>query len=109
MNKWYQQSGTDGDVVISTRIRLARNLCDIAFPAGLNAGQKKEVAYKVRDALFADGNKKDFDFLQMDNMTSRDAMSMAERHLISPEFARCEEGGALLLSHDDSISIMINE
>ena len=107
--KWYQQSGAEGDVVISTRVRLARNLSGTPFPAGLTAERKREVAEKVRGALKASGNAGDYDYLEMGNMTARDALSMVERHLVSPEFAQCEEGSALLLKKDESVSIMINE
>ncbi|HJD23314.1 MAG TPA: protein arginine kinase [Firmicutes bacterium] len=107
--KWYQQSGEQGDVVISTRVRLARNLSGTPFPAGLTPERKREVAEKVRDALKSGENAKDYDYLEMSSMTARDALSMVERHLISPEFAQCSEGSALLLKKDESVSIMINE
>ena len=107
--KWYQQSGEQGDVVISTRVRLARNLSGTPFPAGLTPERKREVAEKVREALKSGENAKDYDYLEMSNMTARDALSMVERHLISPEFAQCSEGSALLLKKDESVSIMINE
>lgn len=107
--KWYQQSGSDGDVVISTRVRLARNLSDVPFPAGLGGERKNEVPKKVRAALKDSSKADDFDFLEMSNMEARDALSMVERHLISPEFSRCNEGSALVLKKDESVSIMINE
>lgn len=107
--KWYQQSGAGGDVVISTRIRLARNLSDMPFPAALNTEKKREVSGRVHDALTKVGLSSEYDYLQMNNMVPRDAMSMVERHLISPEFAKCEDGSSLLLKKDESVSIMVNE
>ena len=107
--KWYQQSGAEGDVVISTRIRLARNLSGTPFPAGLTPERRREVAGRVRDALKSGPNGGDYDYLEMENMTARDALSMVERHLISPEFAQCSEGSALLLKKDESVSLMVNE
>lgn len=106
MSKWYQHSGPEGDVVISTRIRLARNIGKYPFPADMTTEQKQEILRLVRDAMPA---KPAMDFLDMQNMTSRDALSMAERHLISPEFAQCQPGSGLLLSKDESVSIMICE
>lgn len=108
-DKWYHQNGAEGDVVISTRIRLARNFSDMPFPAALTAEKKREVSKKVHDALEAEELISDYDYLQMNNMVSRDAMSMVERHLISPEFAKCEEGSSLFLKKDESVSIMVNE
>lgn len=107
--KWYQQSGKEGDVVISTRIRLARNLSDMPFPASLNAERKNEISQRVHDALNKEGFSSEYDFLQMHSMVPRDAMSLVERHLISPEFAKCEKGSSLLLKKDESVSIMVNE
>lgn len=107
--KWYKKSGAQGDVVISTRVRLARNLSGIPFPSGLSTDRKREVGMRVRDAIKADNQSSDFDYLEMINMEARDALSMVERHLISPEFSQCKEGSSLLLKKDESISIMINE
>lgn len=108
MNKrWYRQSGDEGDVVISTRIRLARNLNGYPFPAGMTAEQKREVCEKVRTALKKSCEK--WEFLDMQNMLRRDALAMVERHLISPEFASCEEGSGLFLTEDESLGIMVCE
>ena len=109
-NKWYQQNGAEGDVVISTRVRLARNLHKVPFPASMTAEQRKQVADRAAGAAVKlEESIGKLHFLQMDGMPQREALSMAERHLISPEFSRCEEGSALLLSEDESVSIMVNE
>ncbi len=104
--KWYQQSGREGDVVISTRIRLARNLKDLPFPSGMSPEQKAELISRVKEAM---GDRmSQFQYLDMAQTLKRDALSLVERHLISPEFAQQGDGG-LLLSKDESISIMIGE
>jgi len=107
--KWYQMSGAEGDVVISTRVRLARNLSGVPFPANLSQERKLEVAKKARDAIKATKKADEFDFLDMGNIEARDALLMVERHLISPEFSKSGKGSALLLKKDESVSIMINE
>ncbi len=106
-DKWYQQVGTEGDVVISTRVRLARNINGYPFPAGMTVDQKRELVQRVKQALETTGER--FVHLDMQNMPRRDALSMVERHLISPEFAACEAGSALFLTEDESISIMVCE
>lgn len=109
-NKWYQKSGAEGDVVISTRVRLARNLHKVPFPASMSREQRKLVADKAAGAAVKLENTIGrLEFRQMQGMPQREALSMAERHLVSPEFSRCEEGSALLLSADESVSIMVNE
>ena len=52
MKKWYTSSGDNSDVVMSTRIRLARNLHEYPFPARLDQKGETQVCEKVRDALF---------------------------------------------------------
>ena len=104
-NKWYQQCGRNGDVVISTRIRLARNLQRMPFPATMTAEQKKEVANRLF-AVLLEREGEAFSHIFMNTLTELQALSLVERHLISPEFARRGEGEALILSVDESVSIM---
>ena len=87
--RWYEKAGEAGDVVVSTRVRLARNLRDIPFPSRMNAAQRAESERRVRDALFQSNSPiaGDFDFLQMDAMSEQQAGSLVEKHLISPQFA----------------------
>ncbi len=105
--RWYRQNGKDGDVVVSTRIRLARNLPQYPFPAWMTTEQRREVCQKVRAALPSSETK--WEYLEMQNMLARDAQAMVERHLISPDFAACAEGSGLLLAEDESVSLMVCE
>ena len=106
--KWYNEKGEQNDVVISTRIRLSRNLENYPFPCRLNAQAKKEVSEKIRAAL-SDGKNGDFGFIDMSMLTKPQAISLAERHLISPEFTSCAEGSALMITKDESVSLMLCE
>ncbi len=94
-------------MVVSTRVRLARNLSAYPFPASMSAAQKREICTKVREALKASGDK--WEFLDMPNMLRRDALAMVERHVISPEFASCADGSGLFLTPDESLSLMVCE
>lgn len=98
-------------VVISTRVRLARNLKGYPFPIKLNAQGREQVIQKVRDAV-KNGNSvlaDDFSFIKMSEVEPRQSVSLVEKRLVSPEFISDTEGRALLLSSDESLSIMINE
>lgn len=108
MSKWYIGNGEKSEVVVSTRIRLARNLEEYPFPSKLNAAGKKQVNELVRDALLG-GCDEDLSYIEMESLTRAQAISLAERHLISPEFASSVNGRALLLSEDESVSIMLCE
>lgn len=107
MSKWYTEKGEQGDIVLSTRIRLARNLDEFPFPAKLDASGREKVDSAVRDALFSESS--DLNYIKMSDLTEIQAVSLAEKHLISPEFASRREGTALLLSADESMSIMLCE
>ena len=108
MSKWYKNSGEKSEVVVSTRVRLARNLEEYPFPAKLDADGKKLVNDLVKDALL--GNTEDeLNFIEMGSLSRAQSISLAERHLISPEFTGSGAGHALLLSDDESVSIMLCE
>ena len=97
--------------VISTRVRLARNLKDYPFPCRLSEQGRKKVIEKVTSAI-RDSNSSiasDFNLIKLDDLTEAQGVSLVERHLVSPEFISETEGRALLLSKDESMSIMINE
>lgn len=108
MSKWYIEKGDQGDVVLSTRIRLARNLDEYPFPSRLDVAGKNKVNSLVKSALF-ENDSKDFSYIEMKDLSRRQAVSLAERHLISPEFAAKKDGSALMLSGDESVSIMLCE
>ncbi|MDO4831216.1 MAG: protein arginine kinase [Clostridia bacterium] len=99
------------DVVISTRVRLARNLKDYPFPCRLSTQDKEKVIEKVKNAVENSNSpiSKDFSFIRMSELTPQQGVSLVERRLVSPEFISESQGRALLLSKDESISIMINE
>ena len=109
--KWYEKAGKESDVVISTRVRLARNLADMPFPNRMTPDQKAAVERRVRDAILS-GNSaiaSDFDFVQMDDLSNEQAVSLVERHIVSPEFIANAKGRGFLISKDERISIMVNE
>lgn len=106
-DKWYQHSGPEGDVVISTRIRLARNIEKFPFPASMTPEQRTQV-----EEIFAGALQRTDDtlhFRDMQEVSPLEAQSMVERHLISPEFAACTPGSGLFVNDEESVSILINE
>lgn len=106
MSKWYIGEGDHNDIVISTRIRIARNLADYPFSVRLDNKSKIEVNEKIRDAL--DG-KENLTYTELKTLTRSQIVSLAERHLISPEFASNSDARALLMSDNEDISIMLCE
>ena len=76
MSKWYIEKGDQGDVVLSTRVRLARNLNEHPFPSRLDAKGRQTVNELVRDALMKD-NTGDFRYVVMKDLTRAQAVSLA--------------------------------
>jgi Arginine kinase len=96
---------TNDSVVVSSRVRLARNFKGIPFPQRLND----------RDAVRLIINKAEnaatfpHDTLLMSEVNNIERLSLVERHLISPDLIKHVNTGALILSKDESISVMLNE
>lgn len=101
----------NNSVVISTRVRLARNLSDFPFPCKLNAQGKAQVAQKVKEAISESNSylKDQFTFIDLDRLSREERVALVEEHIASPEFIGDVQGRALLITKDRKISIMVNE
>ncbi len=111
MSSWYKKSAPESDVVVSTRVRLARNLSGIPFPSRMTDSQREDLKARVKQAI-ADSNtpfSKTLKYIDMQTIPQNEINAMVERHVISPEFAKNTEGRAIILSEDESISIMVGE
>ena len=95
------------EAVVSTRIRLARNLKEYPFPIRLTADKAREIVDQVGKAL-QDSELK-FHRIDMDAIPDTLRAAMIERHLVSPDFISEQEGRAVYLSDDNTVSIMVNE
>ena len=111
MSNWYKNNNTDNSVAVSSRIRLARNLKGFPFPARMTTEQRKELNLKVKEALLHSNTPfaKSLKYIDMSNVPDIQKYAMVERHIISPEFANKGDDTAIILSDDESISIMIGE
>ncbi len=109
--KWYQLNGTDADVVLSTRVRLARNIGGYPFPCVMNDEQRAKVNSLVRDAVENGGSVigSRFTCIDLSEKSREELVSLVERHLISPEFAGKPAGRMLMLLDDESVSLMLCE
>ena len=92
MSSWYTQCDNN-DVIITSRIRLARNLSGVPFGSRLTAEQKKQINERVREAI-CDSNTpyaKTLKYIDMNDVPENECYAMMERHIISPEFAQNKE------------------
>ncbi len=92
-------------IVISTRIRLARNFAAYPFPKKMDEAQAEDIVVLVREGL-----KKldDFREYNLDHLSTEEKKRLQERYIISPALLN-SKGGAAFVSSDDTISIMVNE
>lgn len=97
--------------VMFTRVRLARNLKKYPFPCRLNLAGKNQVAKEIVDAIKNCNSPiaKEFEAIEVKNLTEAQRVALVENHLASPEFISDANGRVLVLSKDRTISIMINE
>lgn len=100
---WMRPSKED-DIVISTRIRLARNFAHQAFPRKQNEEAAKATSEKVAAIL----QQRDFAYFTMEQLTPLQRLVLVEKHMISPLLAK-RKFGSVLLQQDETISVMVNE
>ncbi len=93
------------DIVLSSRVRLARNLAGLHFPQNLTSAQLQELVERVNGAINA---KHDFLLMRMPELPVRERRLLVERHLISPDLAQSAQGAALI-SKDEMVSILVGE
>lgn len=103
--EWYNKQAYDNDVVVSSRIRLARNLSDYPFASKLDFTSAKEIIEEVSSALKPHG----FTFTDMSSLSPLEAQSYVEKHIISTEFAKKSSPHALLTDENLSVAVMVCE
>ena len=108
---WFGAAGQDSDVVLASRVRLARNLVRLPFPNRADLGQLAEIQKKVDDALAALGDDlpQAFERLQLDQLTTLQREVLIEKRLISEKFAEGLPYRTAYISADTRMSLLINE
>jgi len=111
LNKWYIDIGPDSDVVISSRVRLARNFSKYPFPHKTTPEIQKDIVEETKYALFSGSQSMSeiFRFIDFANLDIIEKTVLVEKHIVSKEFLDSNRYCGLLLSQDEQISIMINE
>lgn len=101
---------SNGGLVISSRIRLARNLAEVPFPHKLNEEKSREVIKSVEDAFYtSSSNKETFNTNYLWEETDDEKQNYLEKHLISKNLIDNSNKAAFILDNQQTISIMINE
>ena len=107
MNKWLDDyEGLEKDIVISSRVRLARNIEGMKLPNNLNIEEGKKVVARVKEAILKDDNYK---LYNIEDLTDQEQKLFVENHLISPDLLKKPSISSFLLRKDEKVTIMINE
>lgn len=111
MVEWLNNQESQNGVVLSSRIRLARNLEDMNFTQKINQNEAEVIIEQVKDAVLKSNNiiSNDFEFFRMADIDDLNRRLLVEKHLISPGLLENPEQSGFLLSKDKKVSIMINE
>lgn len=98
----WMQSGKDEPVILSSRIRLARNLEGFVHPMMFSEGDAERVIEAVGSVLH------DYEEIKMSKISERERLMLVAKHLMSKELLD-NNGGAVYINDDESESIMVNE
>src|SRR6266478_4607429 len=104
-----RRKGPHDRIVMSSRVRLARNVKDAAFPGWAKKPERVRVLELIRPAIEGLPEMKDAFSETMDSLSALDKQILVERHLISREHAAKSAGSGLILNRDETLCVMINE
>ena len=107
--EWLRGTGPECDIVISTRLRLARNLATFPFTSRATPGQKQEIESLLRDRLTTLQGGPLLEYISLHNLANLEKQLLLERQIISRELAMGEGARGVAVSADESVSIMVNE
>lgn len=107
--EWLRGVGNMSDVVISSRIRLARNLAEYPFLSTARSTERTEIYRRVENAVAATPAGRDALFVDVDEADSVERQILVERHLVSQQLADAEGCRGVTISPDETNALMINE
>lgn len=107
--EWLKGTGPESDVVISSRVRLARNLHRFPFLSVAPPSERSAIEAFVRERFDEVLASKTIQYMPLQRMSQLDRLILVERHLISREHANGEGDRGVAISRDESTSIMVNE
>ncbi len=107
--QWLKGTGEHANIVMSTRVRLARNLTHKPFPNKASKAQLNEILGMIEQVFKEVNYFKESMILKINELDNVDKQFLIERHLMSHEHAANPEGKALVVSKEEVLSVMINE
>src|SRR5262245_22381195 len=107
--EWLRGNGPMSEIVISSRIRLARNLAAYPFLTRCSHPQRTTIEHKIRDTILDAQISPQTLYVDLDAAPEIDRTLLVERHLISKPHATAEGARGVAVSDNEAIAIMVNE
>ena len=107
--EWLRGTGPESDIVISSRIRLARNLADFPFIRRCSDEDRISIERTVRAKMDSIDDWRDVRYIDLEQLSEIDRQFLVERQLISREIADAEGSRAVAIDPSERYSVMINE
>lgn len=108
MARWLEGFGEERDIVISTRVRVARNLSKYKFPEYMTMEESENLTNDVLNIVKED-DELNYEFIKIKDLSKVQQKVYVEDHLISPSILKNEDMASFLLRSDEKATIMINE
>ena len=110
---WTEAADDSDNIVISTRLRLARNLQKEKFPQYLNGDEAKNVALKIKEAIYryeqSPLNQDKFNYYDLSVLNNAQRQVLFEKHFISKNLVKKNFGREVVINDSQNLAIMINE
>lgn len=106
---WLSGQGEGSEIVLSSRIRLARNISEFKFPPSVDTDTRDQIVDFVQSSFESAELLNDGRFYRSDDINALDRDFLVERHLISPEFMKDGTGRGVYIDNTETLSIMVNE
>ncbi len=107
--EWLRGGGADAEIVISSRVRLARNLAGFPFLTRATGEQKREIVERIRGPLDALELQTKRYYVDVDEADEMLGSFLVERHLISRELQQGRGPRGVAFGSDEVVSVMVNE
>ena len=107
--EWLRGTGPESDIVISSRIRLARNLADFPFIRRCSEDDRIGIERTIRARMDSLNDLDEIRYIHLDGLSEVDRQFLVERQLISREIADADGSRAVAVHPSERYSVMINE
>lgn len=106
---WLTGEGNNSEIVLSSRVRLARNISGVFFPSAAQTEDREKIVCYVQKSIEKSSWLGSGEFYSSSELSPLDKDFLVERHLVSPEFMKDGGSKALYIGEGERISLMINE